>query len=80
MTEPECPQKRPYVIQVETGKKYAVCMCGKSQNQPLCDGNHAGSGMGPVIFEATEDGTVPFCGCKRTNNTTGLCDGTHGSL
>ena len=55
-------------------------MCGKSQNQPLCDGNHAGSGMGPVIFEATEDGTVPFCGCKRTNNTTGLCDGTHGSL
>ena len=32
MTEPECPQKRPYPIQVESGKEYHVCMCGRSQN------------------------------------------------
>jgi CDGSH-type Zn-finger protein len=46
MTEPEMPQKRPYPTQVEAGKEYHVCMCGKSQNQPLCDGSHAGSGLG----------------------------------
>jgi len=45
MTEPEIPQKRPYPTQVEAGKEYHVCMCGKSQNQPLCDGSHAGSGL-----------------------------------
>ena len=56
MTEPECPQKRPYPVQVESGKEYHVCMCGRSQNQPMCDGSHAGSGLGPRIFTATEDG------------------------
>ena len=38
MPEPEIPQKRPYPMQVEAGKEYHVCMCGKSQNQPMCDG------------------------------------------
>ena len=42
MTEPDCPQKRPYATEVESGKEYHVCMCGKSQSQPMCDGSHAG--------------------------------------
>ena len=66
MTEPEIPQKRPYPMQVEAGKEYHVCMCGKSQNQPLCDGSHAGSGLGPKVFKATEAGFVAFCGCKHS--------------
>ena len=80
MTEPERPQKRPYPMQVEAGKEYHVCMCGKSQNQPLCDGSHAGSGLGPRIFTATEDGFIAFCGCKHSKDETGKCDGTHSSL
>ena len=80
MTEPECPQKRPYPVQVESGKEYHVCMCGRSQIQPMCDGSHAGSGLGPRIFTATEDGFIPFCGCKRSADATGKCDGTHGTL
>jgi len=80
MTEPEIPQKRPYPMQVEAGKEYHVCMCGKSQNQPLCDGSHAGSGLGPKVFKATEAGFVAFCGCKPSADETGKCDGTHGSL
>jgi len=80
MTEPEIPQKRPYPMQVEAGKEYHVCMCGKSLNQPLCDGSHAGSGLGPKVFKATEAGFVAFCGCKHSADETGKCDGTHGSL
>ena len=80
MTEPEIPQKRPYPMQVEAGKEYHVCMCGKSQNQPLCDGSHAGSGLGPKVFKATETGFIAFCGCKHSADETGKCDGTHGSL
>ena len=80
MTEPECPQKRPYPTQVESGKEYHVCMCGKSQSQPMCDGSHAGSGFGPRIFKATEDGYVAFCGCKRSADATGKCDGTHSTF
>ena len=80
MTEPEIPQKRPYPMQVEAGKEYHVCMCGKSQTQPLCDGSHAGSGLGPKVFKATEAGFVAFCGCKHSADETGKCDGTHSSL
>ena len=80
MTEPEVPQKRPYPMQVESGKEYHVCMCGKSQNQPLCDGSHAGSGIGPKVFKATEAGFVAFCGCKHSKDETGKCDGSHSSL
>ena len=80
MTEPEIPQKRPYPMQVEAGKEYHVCMCGKSQNQPLCDGSHAGSGLGPKIFKATEAGFIAFCGCKHSKDETGKCDGTHSTL
>ena len=80
MTEPECPQKRPYATEVESGKEYHVCMCGRSQNQPMCDGSHAGSGLVHRIFTATEDGFIPFCGCKRSVDAAGKCDGTHSTL
>ncbi len=80
MNEPFSPQKKPYTLSVESGKEYHVCMCGKSFKQPLCDGNHKGSGIGPRMFKATESTTVSFCGCKYTVDSTGKCDGTHSSL
>ena len=46
----------------------------------MCDGSHAGSGLGPRILTATEDGFIPFWGCKRSADATGKCDGTHGTL
>ena len=36
-------QKAPYPITVEAGKTYYWCSCGKSKNQPFCDGSHQGS-------------------------------------
>ena len=42
------PQKTPCVIDEEPGKK-AWCTCGRSENQPYCDGGHAGTGMAPLV-------------------------------
>jgi CDGSH-type Zn-finger protein len=79
MSEPECPQKAPYAADVEKGKKYAWCSCGRSTNQPFCDGSHKGSDFSPVVWDAAESGKVYFCGCKKTLKTP-MCDGTHKSI
>lgn len=72
-------QKGPYALKVEAGKTYAWCRCGRSADQPLCDGAHLGTGMMPTIFEADSAQTVYLCGCKRTKDEP-MCDGTHSSL
>ena len=79
MTEPTIAQKAPFPMDVEEGKTYMWCACGKSSKQPFCDGSHKGSGFSPAKYTAEKTGKVFFCGCKHTNNTP-LCDGTHSSL
>ena len=78
MTSPEIPQKAPYVVDETPGKK-AWCACGRSSNQPYCDGSHAGTGISPVPFELEEEQRVALCQCKRTGNRP-MCDGAHSSL
>ena len=79
MTDAVIAQKSPYAVEVEAGKKYFWCACGRSQSQPFCDGSHKGTGFTPVKYEALESGRVYFCGCKHTA-TAPLCDGTHKRL
>ena len=79
MAEPVVAQKAPYAVDVEEGKSYFWCACGKSANQPFCDGAHQDTEFLPMKFEATESKTVYFCGCKKGNNLP-LCDGTHNAL
>jgi CDGSH-type Zn-finger protein len=79
MTEPVIAQKSPYGIPVEAGKTYYWCSCGRSRKQPFCDGSHAGTGLAPLAYAATESKTVWFCGCKATQNKP-LCDGAHTKL
>jgi len=79
MSEPVVAQKTPYPVDVEVGKSYFWCSCGKSAKQPFCDGSHKGTDFNPLKFEATETKTVYFCGCKKTANSP-LCDGAHKSL
>ncbi|MAG57159.1 MAG: glutamate synthase [Planctomycetes bacterium] len=78
MSDPECPQKTPYMVDEEPGPK-AWCACGKSASQPYCDGSHAGSGIGPEVVTIDEKKTVAWCGCKRSKNGP-FCDGSHASL
>lgn len=79
MSEAKIAKKGPYVTAVEAGKTYYWCSCGRSANQPLCDGSHKGSEFAPVAYKAEKDGSVAFCGCKRSGCGM-LCDGTHSKL
>lgn len=79
MTEPVIAGKQPIAIDVEAGKKYFWCACGKSAKQPFCDGAHKGSGFTPVAYEADKSRKVFFCACKKTSKAP-MCDGTHSKL
>ena len=79
MADPVIAQKSPYAVEVEASKSYYWCACGRSANQPFCDGSHKGTDFTPVKFEATESKTVYFCGCKHTANPV-MCDGSHHKL
>ncbi len=79
MIDAVCAQKEPYAFNVEAGKKYAWCACGRSANQPLCDGSHGDCGITPMMFTAEKTETVYMCGCKATK-TQPFCDGSHNDL
>lgn len=79
MSEPVIAAKAPIPVDVEAGKTYFWCACGKSANQPFCDGSHAGSDFAPVKWTAEASKRVFFCACKRSGNKP-LCDGSHNAL
>ncbi len=79
MAEPTVASKTPFAVDVQAGKDYWWCTCGKSQKQPFCDGSHKGSEFTPMKYTAQADGKAWFCGCKRTGKSP-LCDGSHKAL
>ena len=74
--EPIVAQAGPYEVDVEEGKRYFWCKCGRSKTQPFCDGSHKGTGIQPVAFTAESTETVYLCGCKQTEDDP-FCDGSH---
>ena len=79
MPEPVIAQKSPIAVEVEAGKTYYWCTCGKSDKQPFCNGAHKGGDFAPLAYTASESKTAYLCGCKHTKNAP-LCDGTHKGL
>lgn len=79
MADPIVAQKSPYGVEVEAGKEYWWCACGRSKTQPFCDGAHKGTGLAPMGWKAAKSETVWFCGCKATKDKP-LCDGSHNRL
>lgn len=76
MKEPVRAADQPYPVEVEAGKNYFWCACGRSTTQPFCDGSHKELGFTPIKYQATASKKVYFCGCKQTSNPP-LCDGSH---
>ncbi len=76
MSDPVRAADAPIAIEVEAGKSYFWCACGRSSNQPFCDGSHKDTEFSPVKWTAEKDGRKFFCACKGTANQP-LCDGSH---
>ena len=78
MNEAKIAAKQPSIETLEAGTYY-WCACGRSSNQPLCDGSHQGTEFEPMKFSVSEKQEVALCQCKRTS-TPPYCDGTHNNL
>jgi CDGSH-type Zn-finger protein/mannose-6-phosphate isomerase-like protein (cupin superfamily) len=56
------------------------CSCGRSANQPYCDGSHKNTGFAPIRVVAKRAGEEALlCLCKRTKSPP-YCDGSHNAL
>jgi CDGSH-type Zn-finger protein len=72
-------QRGPLAAELEAGKTYYWCSCGKSTSQPFCDGSHQGSGFSPKAYTANKTGPVYLCACKQSDSAP-LCDGSHANI
>lgn len=79
MAEPVPAQKAPYPVDVEAGRTYYWCACGRSKKQPYCDGSHKDTGLQPLAFTPDKSQKVYLCGCKATAKKP-YCDGTHSRI
>lgn len=76
MSTPIVADNKPIKVTLEKGNDYYFCTCGRSSNQPFCDGSHAGTEFKPKAFKAEDDGDAYLCACKHTANQP-FCDGSH---
>jgi CDGSH-type Zn-finger protein/mannose-6-phosphate isomerase-like protein (cupin superfamily) len=71
--------RKGFYYEIKAGKRYLWCSCGRSKQQPFCDGSHAGTSFLPIAYKAERDEEVIFCGCKHSA-TRPFCDGAHSNL
>ena len=79
MEKPKVAAKEPAIVELGSGKAYAWCSCGKSSNQPWCNGAHKGSLFTPHIIRVDKAKSEVLCQCKQTK-TPPYCDGSHMEL
>ena len=60
MSNPVIADNKPKKVSLKKGEEYAFCVCGRSNNQPFCDGSHKGTGMGAGVCMRTS-----ACVCDR---------------
>ena len=79
MKTPHIAGTRPIIVDLKAGQDYWYCTCGKSANQPFCDGSHQGSDFTPLKFQVDEDQQGYLCMCKHSAREP-FCDGSHKKL
>lgn len=78
MAKGKVAAKSPIMMEMQPGTYY-WCACGRSNNQPFCDGSHKGTEFTPKEVKIEEVQTVFWCRCKQTDNPP-FCDGSHNDL
>lgn len=76
MSNPIAADNKPATTNLEAGKEYFWCVCGRSKKQPFCDGSHRGTDFKPMRFVAEAAEEALLCQCKGTRNRP-YCDGSH---
>ncbi|MSO81010.1 MAG: CDGSH iron-sulfur domain-containing protein [Alphaproteobacteria bacterium] len=71
--------REPIEVEVEAGRRYRWCACGRSATQPFCDDTHKGTGISPMMYVAKTTEKLWFCRCKHSSDKP-FCDGTHNTL
>ena len=77
--KPEMAGDSPVMITLKNNENYAWCSCGKSDNQPWCNGSHRETHFNPLIFSSEKSKKTAICMCKHTKNPP-YCDGSHMNL
>jgi len=76
MSNPIISDNKPVKVSLSKGQNYYFCTCGRSKDQPFCDGSHEGTAFLPKKFVSDKEGDAYLCACKHTGNAP-FCDGTH---
>lgn len=79
MSKPKIADRKPAKVDLKKGEEHYWCACGRSSNQPFCDGSHRTTDITPKQFVAEESGEAYLCMCKHSKNAP-YCDGTHAKL
>ena len=78
--EPEIGGRAPLAIDVEAGKSYWWCACGRSKSAAVLRRLAQGHGVLAGRVEGRDQAEQAwFCACKRTGNRP-MCDGSHKKL
>jgi CDGSH-type Zn-finger protein len=76
MEKPIVAAKSPIAVKLAGGREYWWCACGRSAEQPFCDGSHSGTGIEPLGFKPEKNGEYWLCCCKQSK-TPPYCDKSH---
>jgi CDGSH-type Zn-finger protein len=77
---PDGSRTQPYFLNLEAGKTYHWCKCGKAEGVLVDPETHVCGTFPPVAFTVEEGGyRRPLCGC-RYSKTKPFCDGSHLNL
>ncbi|MEZ8824526.1 glutamate synthase-related protein [Vibrio amylolyticus] len=76
MSNPIIADSKPIKVELNKDQEYYFCTCGRSKNQPYCDGSHSGTEFKPKSFVAESSGDAYLCKCKHSANLP-FCDGSH---